>query len=233
MAIKTNELPGTRAVLRHSHMSSTKAREVLDLIRGLDYVSAAERLEYTERAAGVPIAKLLRSCAANAEHNEGLDPTELYVATCYADEGETMKRWRPRARGRATRIRKRTCHVTIILARMPDEQLARRRARVAAGLAERRARRVAGTRRRQAEDEATQVAEESEALETTASEALEEIGGETDAVEVDAGETEAEAVGEDEVSDDAVVEAETESAEGETPAEDVAGDAAATGEEES
>jgi large subunit ribosomal protein L22 len=174
MAIKTNELPGTRAVLRHSHMSSTKAREVLDLIRGLDYVSAAERLEYTERAAGVPIAKLLRSCAANAEHNEGLDPTELYVATCYADEGETMKRWRPRARGRATRIRKRTCHVTIVLARMPEEQLARRRARAAADLAERRARRVAGTRRRQAADEALATDEaELETPDTTISEATE------------------------------------------------------------
>lgn len=184
MAIKTNEVPGTRAVLRHSHMSSTKAREVLDLIRGLDYVSAAERLEYTERAAGVPIAKLLRSCAANAEHNEGLDPTELYVATCYADEGQTMKRWRPRARGRATRIRKRTCHVTIVLARMPDEQLARRRARAAADLAERRARRVAGTRRRQAADEALTIDEaELETPDTTISEATEAEVVETEGVE--------------------------------------------------
>lgn len=176
MAIKTNERPGTRAVLRHSRMSATKAREVLDLIRGMDYVSAAEALEYTERAAGPVIAKLLHSAAANAEHNEGLDATELYVATCYADEGETLKRWRPRARGRATRIRKRSCHITIILARMPEDKLARRRARVAADLADRRARRVAGTRRRQAQDEATPTAPttEVEELDTTDAALLEE-----------------------------------------------------------
>src|ERR1019366_1742892 len=66
---------------------------------------------------------------------------------CFADEGTTLKRWRPRARGRATRIRKRTCHVTIILSRMPEAELNRRRARVAAEAADRRARRVAGARR--------------------------------------------------------------------------------------
>ena len=148
MAVKTNERPGTRAVLRHSRMSATKAREVLDLIRNRDYVSAAEILEYTERAAGPVVLKLLHSAAANAANNDGLDPSELYVSTCYADEGETLKRWRPRARGRASRIRKRTCHITIILSRMTNEQIARRRARVAADVAGRRARRVAGTRRR-------------------------------------------------------------------------------------
>jgi large subunit ribosomal protein L22 len=146
--VKTNERPGTRAVLRSCRMSSFKAREVLDLVRGVDYTRAVEILDHTERAAAKVVAKLLRSAAANAEHNDGLDPEELYVATAYADEGATLKRWRPRARGRATRIRKRTCHITVVLARMPDEQLARRRARAAAEAAERRARRVAGTRRR-------------------------------------------------------------------------------------
>ena len=153
MAIKTNERPGTRAVLRNCNISSYKAREVLDLIRGLDYQRAAEILEYTDRAVATVIGKLLRSAAANAEHNEGLDPGELYVATCYADEGATLKRWRPRARGRATRIRKRSCHITIILARMPEDQIARRRARAAAEAADRRARRVAGTRRRGQSDQ--------------------------------------------------------------------------------
>lgn len=156
-AVKTNERPGTRAVLRYCRMSGYKAREVLDLVRGMEYTRAVEILDHTDRAAATVVAKLLRSAAANAEHNDGLDPEELYVATAYADEGATLKRWRPRARGRATRIRKRTCHITVVLARMPDDQLARRRARVVAVAAERRARRVAGTRRRGRSEE---VAEE-------------------------------------------------------------------------
>ena len=147
--LKTNERPGTRAVLRHSRMSAYKAREVLDLIRGQDYVRATEILEYSERGAAEVIGKLLHSAAANAAHNEGMDPTEMFVSACYADEGSTLKRWRPRARGRATRIRKRTCHVTVILARLPEDELARRRAKEAAEQSERRARRVAGGRRRE------------------------------------------------------------------------------------
>lgn len=146
--VKTNERPGTRAVLRYCRMSGSKAREVLDLVRGMEYTRAVEILDHTDRAAATVVAKLLRSAAANAEHNDGLDPDELYVATAYADEGATLKRWRPRARGRATRIRKRTCHITVVLSLMPADQLARRRARVAAEAAERRARRVAGGRRR-------------------------------------------------------------------------------------
>ena len=151
MTIKTNELPGTKAVLRHCRMSASKAREVLDLVRGMEYTRAAEVLTHTDRAAAVVISKLLRSAAANAEHNDMLDPNELYVASCYADEGTTLKRWRPRARGRATRIRKRSCHITIVVARMPENRLARQRSRSAANLADRRARRVAGTRRRDAQ----------------------------------------------------------------------------------
>jgi large subunit ribosomal protein L22 len=148
MAMKTNELPGTRAVLRYCPMSSYKAREVLDLIRGEEYQHALDILRLCDRGAATVIEKLLRSAGANAEHNDVLDLDELYVASCFADEGTTLKRWRPRARGRATRIRKRTCHITIILARLPEDRLARRRARAAADAAERRARRVAGTRRR-------------------------------------------------------------------------------------
>ena len=147
MSTKTNERPGTRAVLRHCNMSSYKVREVLDLVRGMDYVRAAEVLEHTERAAAPVVLKLLKSAAANAEHNEGLDASEMFIATAFADEGATLKRWRPRARGRATRIRKRSCHITLILTRMPDEQIIRRRARAAANAAELRARRVAGARR--------------------------------------------------------------------------------------
>ncbi len=161
--LKTNERPGTRAVARHSHLSAFKAREVLDLIRGVDYARASEILEHSERGAAEVIGKLLHSAASNAQHNEGLEPEEMFVSACFADEGTTMKRWRPRARGRATRIRKRTCHITVILSRMPDEELQRRRARVAAEQMERRQRRVAGTRRarrQQADVEAEVAAEE-------------------------------------------------------------------------
>jgi len=145
--LKTNERPGTRAVLRHCRMSASKARAVLDLIRGQDADRAAEILRDTPREAAQIVGKLLASAVANAVHNDGEDAEELYVSACYADEGVTLKRWRPRARGRATRIRKRSCHITVIVSRMPDERLARRRAeRQAAGA--QRQRRVAESRRR-------------------------------------------------------------------------------------
>jgi large subunit ribosomal protein L22 len=145
--LKTNERPGTRAVLKHSGVSAYKAREVLDLIRGKDVQRASEILEYCDREVATVIGKVLHSASANAFHNDGIEPEELYVSACFADEGTTLKRWRPRARGRATRIRKRTCHVTVIVSRMPEEELNRRRARQAADAADRRARRVAGARR--------------------------------------------------------------------------------------
>ncbi len=112
---KTNERPGTRAQHRHARMSATKARAVLDLIRNLPVDQAADVLRFTERAAAETIGKVLASAVANAEHNDELDGESLYVSACYADEGPTLKRWRPRARGRATRIRKRTSHLTIVL----------------------------------------------------------------------------------------------------------------------
>ena len=145
--LKTNERPGTRAVLRHCRMSSTKARVVLDLIRGRDVDRATEILRDTPREAADTVGKVLASAVANAVHNDGEDAEDLYVSACYADEGTTLKRWRPRARGRATRIRKRSCHITVIVSRMPEERLARRRAeRHAAGA--QRQRRVAESRRR-------------------------------------------------------------------------------------
>jgi large subunit ribosomal protein L22 len=145
--LKTNERPGTRAVLRHCRMSAYKVRQVLDLIRGVEYDRAKEILEFCERDAAIVVGKLLDSAVANAAHNEQLDPTELFVSACFADEGTTLKRWRPRARGRATRIRKRSCHITVIVARLPEDELRRRRAKVVAEQADRRARRVAGARR--------------------------------------------------------------------------------------
>ncbi len=145
---KTNEREGTRAVLRHSRMSPYKVRQVLDLIRGQDVDRAAEILSLGEREAAVTVGKVLASAVANAVHNDGLDAEELFVSACYADEGSTLKRWRPRARGRATRIRKRTSHITVIVSRLPDDRIARRRAQQAASGSQ-RSRRVAGSRRRQ------------------------------------------------------------------------------------
>src|SRR3954449_3796926 len=121
--VKTNERPGTRAQVRYSRMSAYKARQVLDLIRGKEVQQALEILQFVERDAAIVIRKCLASAMANAEHNDQIDSNELYVSACYADEGPTLKRWRPRARGRATRIRKRTCHITIIVSRIAPEKL--------------------------------------------------------------------------------------------------------------
>ena len=144
---KTNERPGTRAVLRHSGLSASKVRQVLDLIRGQDVDRAAEILIGTEREAANIIGKVLASAVANAAHNDFQNPDELYVSACYADEGTTAKRWRPRARGRATRIRKRSSHITIIVSRLPEAKLEQRRKRMEAVSAH-RSRRVDASRRR-------------------------------------------------------------------------------------
>src|SRR6202142_2510129 len=145
--IKTNERPGTRAVLRHSSIPASKARQVLDLIRGEDADRAAQILAGTSRQAAVAIAKVLASAVANAVHNDGQYAEDLYVSACFADEATTIKRWRPRARGRASRIRKRTCHITVIVSRMPEQQLQRLQARRRAEQLAQRSRRVAGARR--------------------------------------------------------------------------------------
>ena len=151
---KTNEREGTRALLRSAPMSAFKVREVLDLIRGEEVGRAAEILQFCERGAAETVGKVLASAVANAAHNDELDPEELYVAACYADESKTARRMRPRARGRATRIRKRSAHITVIVSRLPEERLARLRSRRAAEQAARRGRRgraattTAGGRRR-------------------------------------------------------------------------------------
>ena len=130
---KTNERPGTRAQARHVRTSAYKAREVLDLIRGEPCGRALEILQFSERDIAHTIQKVVESAMANAEHNDGIPQDELYVSACFADEGPTLKRWRPRARGRATRIRKRTCHITVIVSRFSAEELDRQRAAEAAG----------------------------------------------------------------------------------------------------
>jgi large subunit ribosomal protein L22 len=122
-ATEVGERVGTRAQVRYIRSSATKAREVLDLIRGKSVREADAILQFTERDIAIVIRKALASAVANAQHNDGQDPEELYVAACFADEGPTLKRFRPRARGRATRVRKRTCHITVIVARMSEGQL--------------------------------------------------------------------------------------------------------------
>ena len=96
---KTNERDGTRAVLRHARVSPYKVREVLNLVRGKPVHEAEDILRFSERDAAFIVGKVLRSAVANAENNDELDPEELYVAACFADEGTTIKRWRPRATG--------------------------------------------------------------------------------------------------------------------------------------
>jgi len=186
-ATKTNERPGTRAVLRHSGLSASKVRQVLDLIRGQDVDRAAEILVGTEREAANIIGKVLASAVANAAHNDFQNPDELYVSACYADEGTTAKRWRPRARGRATRIRKRSSHITIIVSRLPADKLELRRKRMEAVSAH-RSRRVDASRRRAdlsgrlSRRRASQAAAEAEAA--AAAEAEEEAV-EADVIEAD------------------------------------------------
>jgi large subunit ribosomal protein L22 len=144
---KTNEREGTRAVLRHARISPYKVREVLNLIRGKPVHEAEDILRFSDRDAAIVVGKVLHSAVANAENNDELDSEELYVSACFADEGTTIKRWRPRARGRATRIRKRTSHITVIVSRLPLDQLERLQARRRAERLAQRARRVAGARR--------------------------------------------------------------------------------------
>jgi large subunit ribosomal protein L22 len=139
-ATTVGERVGTRARVRYVRVSAYKAREVLDLIRGLDVRAADEVLQFTERDVAIIVRKALASAVANAQHNEGQDPDELKVVACFADEGPTLKRFRPRARGRAGRIRKRTCHITVIVARMSEAELELRRRKEAAQPAARRGR---------------------------------------------------------------------------------------------
>ena len=199
-APKTNERPGTRATLRQFPMSATKARVVLDLIRGEDVQSAREILAGTTREAARVVDKVLASAVANAVNNDGLVAEELYVSACYADEGITMKRFSPRARGRAGRIRKRSCHITVIVTRLDDEALERLRAERSSQAVASRARRVASSRRRERPAREVESVEAEAIVEPVGSETpdseIEVDGarsegpeaGEGEAVEVDAGE---------------------------------------------
>ncbi len=139
----TKETPQTKATLRYLRTSAYKVREVLDLIRGLDVDDARHVLQFSERGPAREVLKVLNSAVANADHTLNIPADELKVAVAFADEGPTIKRWRPRARGRATRIRKRTCHITIIVSRLPEDKLERTRTKDASRPGSRAAR-VAG-----------------------------------------------------------------------------------------
>jgi large subunit ribosomal protein L22 len=115
-----------RAVARATHVRVTpmKARRVVDLIRGMPAGEALAVLRFAPQAASEPVSKVLASAVANAEHNLKLDPESLVVARAYVDEGPTLKRFRPRAQGRAYRIRKRTSHITVEVESLPETSTA-------------------------------------------------------------------------------------------------------------
>jgi large subunit ribosomal protein L22 len=126
MAVAQDDLMRVRAQAKWVRTSARKARVVLEHIRGRSVPEARTILAFTQRAAATDIEKVLRSAVANAEANHGLDGDELVVEAAYADEGPTLKRWKPRARGRVNRIKKRTCHVTLVLAEIPEQSTGRR-----------------------------------------------------------------------------------------------------------
>src|SRR3954469_7186449 len=106
-------LPGARAVARHVRVSASKARRVVNLVRGMSARQALTVLQFAPQAASEQVYKVVASAIANAENNERLDPDALLVSEAFVDEGPTLKRFRPRAQGRGDRIGKRTCHITI------------------------------------------------------------------------------------------------------------------------
>jgi large subunit ribosomal protein L22 len=209
-------MPETSAKLRYHRASPPKVRQVLRLIVGQDVNEAREILRFCERGAADPVMKLLDSAVANAEHNDNVPEDELYVARAFADEGPTLKRGRPRARGRYGRIKKRTSHVTITVARFDDDELERRREREAASAAPTRVsrrRRVAESRRRaraqaahdhdhdHEHDGDDEHDHDDEAPEATDVEAEPTAGAETEEAAVEAEDEPADATAEDEPAD--------------------------------
>lgn len=193
----------TRAVLRNSPGSPTKVRLVLNMIRGLDVTEAREILRFSQRGASVEIAKLLDSAVANAEHNDHIPSDELFIGATWADEGATAKRFRPRARGRGTRIRKRTSHITIVVERYSDAELQQRAVREEAsgtGAATERRRRLSRGRRvaaSTAKAEAATAEHDHDHDDAVAADAPDATTADTG----DAGSTDAAAVADDEVNE--------------------------------
>ncbi len=156
-AAKTNEAPvrahksaqrgpageGVRSTAKFVRTSPYKMRVVLNLIRGQKVADAADILRLCERDAAITIGKVLKAAVANAVNNDDIPAEELYVSACYADEGPTIKRFRPRARGRTGRILKRTSHITVMVSRLPTDLLSQARTRSAEQVAQRAARTAA------------------------------------------------------------------------------------------
>jgi large subunit ribosomal protein L22 len=215
--LATGERHGTKATAKYVRSSAYKARAVLDLIRGLDVRRADEVLQFTDRSIAKDIRKVLASAVANATNPDNTgsyigDADELFVLACFADEGPTLRRFRPRARGRATRIRKRTCHITVVVARMSERRLEVVRARAeganASDSAKRRARVERSRTRAQAAKAAAEggdtTSENADDIDTgddtvTDAEAVESIEVET--VDVSADEVEAAEAAADEADD--------------------------------
>ena len=107
--------PGAFASARYTRITPMKARRVVDMVRGLPVDDALALLQFAPQSASETVYKVLESAIANAETTEGLNAADLVVSACRVDEGPTMKRWRPRAQGRATRINKRTSHITLVV----------------------------------------------------------------------------------------------------------------------
>jgi large subunit ribosomal protein L22 len=120
MTTVVTEFPSATAKARFVRVSASKARRVIDLVRGKPVAEALDILRWAPQSASEPVAKVIASAAANAQNNNGLDPSTLVVATLTADEGPTAKRIRPRAQGRAFRIRRRTSHITVIVESRPS-----------------------------------------------------------------------------------------------------------------
>jgi large subunit ribosomal protein L22 len=194
---KTNERPGTRATLRGYHMSASKARVVLNLIRNEDVTTAREILADTSREAADVIGKVLASAVANAVINDGQIAEELFVSAAFADEGVTMKRFTPRARGRAGKILKRSCHITVIVSRLDEDRLEVLRSARNAQAAVSRTRRVASSRRRADQtaslnkrESAAELAAQEAANEPVESDVLETEHTDTGGTDVEQNETE-------------------------------------------
>lgn len=112
--------PGSYAIARHVRMSPMKVRRVVDLVRGMDVGDALTALKFAPQAASEPVYKVLASAVANAENAEALRAEELYISKAYVDEGVTLRRIRPRAKGSASRVLKRGAHITVVVE--PREQ---------------------------------------------------------------------------------------------------------------
>jgi large subunit ribosomal protein L22 len=148
VATATDQPTLVRAQVRHLRCSARKARVILDHVRGLSVMQAEATLQFSPRAAARDVLGLLRSATANAKENHDIDRAELVIDHCYADEDRTLKRFKPRARGRASSIHKRMCHVTIVLRHVAVAQqrdISAAQATIAAESRRARVRRVPGT----------------------------------------------------------------------------------------